>query len=123
MNIDRFALWDEDSHPITSADLYFSDDGTAYTHLQLIVPHTNTGGADYPVEVFNFGAGPKQFQYFAMVVGGCSNYCGIGEVAFSSVDAAVPIPAALPLFASGLGVMGLLGWRRKRKKAAAMAAS
>jgi hypothetical protein len=27
----------------------------------------------------------------------------------------VPVPAALPLFASGLGVMGLLGWRRRRK--------
>jgi hypothetical protein len=26
-----------------------------------------------------------------------------------------PIPAALPLFATGLGAMGLLGWRRKRK--------
>ena len=29
-----------------------------------------------------------------------------------------PLPAALPLFASGLGGLGLLGWRRKRKKAA-----
>lgn len=27
----------------------------------------------------------------------------------------VPVPAALPLFAGGLGLMGLLGWRRKRK--------
>jgi hypothetical protein len=26
-----------------------------------------------------------------------------------------PLPAALPLFATGLGAMGLLGWRRKRK--------
>jgi hypothetical protein len=26
-----------------------------------------------------------------------------------------PLPAALPLFASGLGGLGLLGWRRKRK--------
>ena len=33
--------------------------------------------------------------------------------------AATPLPAALPLFASGLGGLGLLGWRRKRKKSAA----
>jgi len=26
-----------------------------------------------------------------------------------------PLPAALPLFATGLGAVGLLGWRRKRK--------
>ena len=29
-----------------------------------------------------------------------------------------PLPAALPLFASGLGALGLLGWKRKRKAAA-----
>jgi hypothetical protein len=28
------------------------------------------------------------------------------------------IPNALPLFATGLGALGLLGWRRKRKNAA-----
>ena len=28
---------------------------------------------------------------------------------------AVPLPAALPLFATGLGALGLLGWRRKKK--------
>jgi hypothetical protein len=27
----------------------------------------------------------------------------------------VPLPGALPLFATGLGALGLLGWRRKRK--------
>jgi hypothetical protein len=35
-----------------------------------------------------------------------------------TISAETPIPAALPLFASGLGAMGLLGWRRKRKGAA-----
>ncbi len=32
---------------------------------------------------------------------------------------AVPLPGALPLFASGLAALGLLGWRRKRKAQAA----
>jgi hypothetical protein len=34
---------------------------------------------------------------------------------------AVPLPAALPLFATGLGALGLLSWRRKRKTAAVAA--
>jgi len=32
---------------------------------------------------------------------------------------ATPLPAALPLFASGLGAIGFIGWRRKRKNAIA----
>jgi hypothetical protein len=31
---------------------------------------------------------------------------------------ATPLPAGLPLFATGLGALGLLGWRRKRKAGA-----
>ena len=37
-------------------------------------------------------------------------------------ESATPLPAALPLFATGLGALGLLGRRRKRKNAAALAA-
>jgi hypothetical protein len=33
-------------------------------------------------------------------------------------DTATPLPGALPLFASGGGLLGFLGWRRKRKLAA-----
>jgi len=38
---------------------------------------------------------------------------------FLPPTAATPLPAALPLFASGLGALGLLGWRRRRKAQAA----
>jgi len=36
----------------------------------------------------------------------------------SLVSDATPLPAALPLFATGLGALVLLGWRKKRKAAA-----
>jgi hypothetical protein len=39
-------------------------------------------------------------------------------VASSSIDVVVtPVPAALPLFATGLGALGFAGWRRRRKRA------
>jgi hypothetical protein len=35
----------------------------------------------------------------------------------------VPLPAALPLYATGLGLMGLCGWWRRRKAAVVAARS
>ena len=37
-----------------------------------------------------------------------------GIVTFATV-AVIPLPAALPLYGTGLAVMGFLGWRRKRQ--------
>jgi hypothetical protein len=38
-----------------------------------------------------------------------------GSFTIEAGVAPTPLPAALPLFATGLGAMGLFGWRRKRK--------
>ncbi|MGZ5866501.1 MAG: hypothetical protein ACXWKC_14070, partial [Xanthobacteraceae bacterium] len=49
---------------------------------------------------------------------------GLDDVSVTGPSVAeTPIPGALPLFASGLGALGLLGWRRKRKAVAAIAAA
>lgn len=40
---------------------------------------------------------------------------GLPSVLEVSSTPATPLPAALPLLATGLGALGLLGWRRKRK--------
>ena len=55
-----------------------------------------------PVIAFSIAGDPAQSYSGNQVIG----------------TAATPIPAALPLFVSGLGTLGLLGWRRKRKTAA-----
>ena len=51
------------------------------------------------------------------------NLTSIGNTTFEATIASeVPLPAALPLFASGLGALGLLGWRRRSKRTTGTAA-
>jgi hypothetical protein len=45
-------------------------------------------------------------------------FTGSDSLTFTATVNTTPLPAALPLFATGLGTLGLLGWRRKRKAAA-----
>lgn len=40
------------------------------------------------------------------------------EILVVSPVAATPLPSALPMFATGLGALGLFSWRKKRKNAA-----
>lgn len=53
-----------------------------------------------------------------VTVGGSWVFEGAGEqinVPDSSLNLVSPLPAALPLFATGIGGLGMLSWRRKRK--------
>jgi hypothetical protein len=63
----------------------------------------------------NGGTGdPLQLYSFEPVSG---STCSLAEFC-----AATPLPAALPLFVTGLGALGLFGWRRKRRAAAIVVA-
>ena len=55
--------------------------------------------------------------FFYATLGGDADFITTGFYSISVISGVpeVPLPAALPLFATGLGVLGLLGWRRKRK--------
>lgn len=76
---------------------------------------TGSGGAVSPSSiaalrfVFNLQGNPivdlSVNQICTGNVSGCTSPAAV---------VAVPTPASLPLFASGLGLLGLLGWRRKR---------
>jgi hypothetical protein len=82
---------------------------------------TLLGGSTHP----NFSGDPILFGVEAVFA---TNQTSItaANIYLDNIDITVtqtPLPAALPLFASGLGGVGLLGWRRKRKNASAVAAS
>jgi len=65
---------------------------------------------------FAFGPGSYSFSVLGNGSGGIPAHFGL-----RADISAIPLPGALPLFATGLAALGLLGWRRK-KKAAAVAA-
>ena len=84
------------------------------------------GGSAHP-ELFNLpsltlSAGDIIALDIVMISGGAQTNGGLVGLDMSvDLTAATPLPAALPLFAGGLGALGLLGWRRKRKAEVAAA--
>ncbi len=85
-------------------------------HGTLFLTFNSDGGFDYTPNS-NF-TGIDTFTYQDVASNGTTS-----NTATVRIDVtATPLPAALPMFASGLGAMGLLGWRRKRKAQGAIAA-
>ena len=85
----------------------------------------------FPINAYDFGITfNTPFNYLfsnatASIFDGTNrlacNFCVLITSENISPDVhSVPVPAALPLFATGLGVMALLGWRRKRRAALAV---
>jgi hypothetical protein len=57
---------------------------------------------------------PNTYQYVNFAAGTFA----VATLSFDLAPSTTPLPAALPMFASGLGALGLLGWRRKKRSAA-----
>lgn len=66
------------------------------------------------------GFGPSAFTRVEFLSDGYNAFEFSNIVAGpASGISAVPVPAALPLFGTGLAIMGFIGWRKKRKAATA----
>jgi hypothetical protein len=81
---------------------------------------------DFYLQILTVTTTPAFNQLGYLTADGSYFYSAIGTSGGSVTVTPVsttPLPAALPLFATGLGAMGLFGWRRKRKNAAALAAA
>ena len=67
--------------------------------------------------IFQWLGGDDTLSFTAAIP--ANGYCCYGPALDNVELNAVPLPAALPLFAAGLGVMGYIGSRRRRKAALA----
>jgi hypothetical protein len=99
-----------------------SNNGATYSGVasQLFAIHWGGGSSDQPFLGIEFSVAVTNFAIsgFAHGVSFIRSYNGETTTGGGG-DNPTPLPAALPLFASGLGALGLLGWRRKRKAQAA----
>jgi hypothetical protein len=89
--------------------LTFDDDNPA---LQIFLTYPAGGGTLY---TGGFGSSSVG-SYFSPTCGG--EICGFpldGTVTAASGVSTTPLPAALPLFAGGLGMIGFISRRRKQK--------
>jgi len=66
-------------------------------------------------------AGTYYLRLFGILPGNINAGHGLTGINSSLTVAATPIPAALPLFGTALGLMGFFGWRRKSTAAAVAA--
>ena len=79
------------------------------TSMALLFSQTLSSAADTIPGV----VGGNHYGWFTLIDVG-ANGLAINSTSLSET----PLPAALPLFSSGVGLMGLLGWRKKRKRLA-----
>jgi hypothetical protein len=82
-----------------------------YSQFALINAGTDGRGSSGHFKFFNDNLSGPQTIFI-----GTQNLFDLTSIAYPVSP--TPVPAALPLFATGLAVMGLLGWRRKRNAAA-----
>ena len=131
-SINGLVLWNEEYAGIGTTQLLSSINGEEYTLLSTITPKPSKFARlgeifTYLAQVFSFD--PTLMLFFKLLVYDCpkpsANHdsyrgCGIGEVAFSSAPRPpsnilpVPVPAALPLLGSALGIFAWLGRRQKK---------
>ena len=87
----------------------------------LIVGGVNSGAEfvtfftdDFYFQIVNLVTSPEFRQFGYTTAGGLYFFTDVNSSTSSVSVSATPIPAALPLFASALGGLGLFGWRRRK---------
>ena len=109
-------------NPTHAFGLWITGVETAEFSTDIVISLTDADGNQFVIHPNLNTAGGAQFfglwdtsPFSSVVISSADSgdAWGIDNVSFELAQ--TPIPAALPLFATGLGAFGLIGWRRKRK--------
>ena len=119
---DAFAFVNQNNPVAGFADALMSPDSTA--DLPVINSTVNSVFASYALGAIGPTSGPSLRNQATFATGsgtfslssmGDTTFCAASDGVSCATVGAVPLPATLPLFATGLAGLGLIGWRRKRK--------
>ena len=118
-NVDRLALWNEETSGIGVFNVLTSTDGVSYVLRAAGLLPPDNPLANYGATVFGLQTAAARFV--RLEVSGCPqpnpggfNGCGMGEIAFSTNSTNstnIPTPALLP----GLIGMGIAAFRKRRQ--------
>lgn len=88
---------------------------TNFATVYPIIDLVNASHSSIAIMFWTVSNGSCQYGWY----GDCdTDYFKVDNVVVGGTLSQTPLPAALPLFAGGLGTLGALGWRRKRKAVA-----
>jgi hypothetical protein len=103
--------------PVTNADYVYLQNNPGLGSIRAYESQDSpTGSNQVTVDVIGFIDDLNLLEFTNPQGGGFIN----SSIDLTPADA-TPLPAALPLFVTGLGALGLVRWRRKKKAAALFA--
>ena len=103
--------------PCVADVIYFPDTGGSIPlHLPVADSATLSVTAEFGLVGNKIPGGDcDNFTTFCVTTSVALSGSGTNFLPAPPPDSSTPLPATLPLFATGFGALGLLGWRRKRK--------